>query len=177
MNTTASDSWDGFVAELRTDILLHAPMKSHEEEEHTETWEELMNRLRFETEHPDRELRAALAEREAEIERLKARVADLQQKAGRLRADATGRMPEIPVVDETSIYERQIEQARQFVSENSKADVSRLRDLLRRIMPAEFHGEIDNIREGKAFTHIEISGGNNQILPGADVGVQNNSYF
>ncbi len=150
MNTTSPDSRDSFVAGLRTDI------------------------LRFETGHPGRELRAALAEKEAEIERLKARLAALQQE--RRVQERCASSPSVTEEAE-AIYRHQLAQAQQFANENSKADISRLHDLLRRIMPAEFHGEIDNIREGKAFVRIEISGGNNQILPGADAGVQNNSCF
>ena len=165
------DNWDNFVAELRSDIMLHAPMRQREGE-HTEAWEELVSRLRFEIEHPDKELLALLADKETEIGHLKSLVSGLSQKVERLQADSTCPMPVVPVADETSIYERQIGQAQQFVNENSKADVSRLRDLLRKIIPAEFHPAIDNIKEAKLLARFEINGGNNQILPNAEVGIQ-----
>lgn len=150
--------------------MLHAPVRQHEEE-HTETWDEFIKRLHFEIEHPDKELLAALADKDAEIERLKSSVSGLSQKVEQLQARAANEMPVAPVVDETSIYERQIEQAQQFVNENSKTDVSRLRDLLRKIMPAEFHQAIDEIKEAKVVHHYEINGGNNQILPNAERGI------
>lgn len=167
----SSDNWDNFVEGLRSDIMLHLPMKQREEK-HTETWEELMSRLRFEIEHPDRELLTLLADKDAEIERLKEQVAALQQQL-KQQPQTADFAPAAEAPDyETCIYEQQLQQAQQFVNENSKADVSRLRDLLRKIMPAELHHTIDDIKEAKAYNHYEINGGNNQILPNAKVGIQ-----
>lgn len=170
VSKTTTDKWNSFVAELRTDIMLHAPMKQREEE-HTETWDELMTRLRFEIEHPDRELRSLLADKDAEIAHLKEQVAALQQQLAKQETNALASDTEVPDY-EACIYEQQLQQARLFVHENSKADVSRLRDLLRKIMPAEYHAEIDKIKEAKAFNHYEINGGSNQILPNAKIAIQ-----
>lgn len=154
--------------EYNYDIMLHAPMRQREEE-HTEAWEELISRLRFEAAHPDRELLALLADKEAKIGRLKEQVTDLQRQLEKLKALAS--VP-VPPIDESSIYEHQLQQAQEFVSENSKADVSRLRDLLRKIMPAKFHQAIDDIKETGVTRSFQINGGQNQILPNAKVGVQ-----
>lgn len=112
--------------------------------------DESVSRMRFETGHPDRELPALLADKEAEIECLKAQVNALRQ---------------------SSIYEHQLRQAQQFIDANSKTDVSRLRDLLRKMMPAEYHQAIDDIKEARATHGFQINGGWNQILPDAERGI------
>lgn len=168
---TATDLWNRFVAELRSDIMLYAPMKPHESEEPAENWFEFVKRMRFEIEHPDRELLALLADKDAKIAHLNEQVVALHQKLEKQQTKSIASDTEVPD-NEACIYEQQLQQAQQFVNENSKADVSRIRDLLRKIMPVECYAEIDRIKEAKAFNHFEINGGSNQILPNAKIAIQ-----
>lgn len=67
------------------------------------------------------------------------------------------------------IYIRQIQLAQEFLNENRHADVSRLQCLLRKIIPQEFHADIDRISL-HPYTPpvVNINGGQNVIAPNAN---------
>lgn len=168
---STSNNWHDFVEALRSDIMLHAPMKQCGAEEPAESWTEFIARLRFETEHPDKELLIVLAKKETEIAGLQEQVKDLQEQIYWLEVKAA-KQADDAFRNENLIYKRQMEQAQQFVNENSKTDISRLRELLRKIMPTRLYPEIEKIKEPKAIQNIQINGGENQILPNAGSAMQ-----
>ena len=49
--------------------------------------------------------------------------------------------------DMRDIYLHMIRKAQEFMNENQHADISRLHCLLRKMMPKEYHGLIDQIKE------------------------------
>lgn len=65
-------------------------------------------------------------------------------------------------------YLRQIAAAQQFLNENRNADLAHVKCLLRRMIPEEYHGEIEKLheREDHKFVCI-INGGQNLIAPNA----------
>ena len=65
-------------------------------------------------------------------------------------------------------YLRQIAAAQQFLDENRNADLAHVKCLLRRMIPEEYHGEIEKLheREDPKFVCI-INGGQNLIAPNA----------
>ena len=65
-------------------------------------------------------------------------------------------------------YLYMIQQAQEFMNENHYADISRLHCLLRKMMPKEYHGLIDQIKECQdPHVIFNIHGGNNLIAPNA----------
>ena len=65
-------------------------------------------------------------------------------------------------------YLRQIAAAQQFLDENRNADLAHVKCLLRRMIPEEYHGEIEKLheREEPRFVCI-VNGGQNLIAPNA----------
>ena len=65
-------------------------------------------------------------------------------------------------------YLKQIAAAQQFLDENRNADLAHVKCLLRRMIPEEYHGEIEKLheREDPKFVCI-INGGQNLIAPNA----------
>ena len=65
-------------------------------------------------------------------------------------------------------YLKQIAAAQQFLDENRNADLAHVKCLLRRMIPEEYHGEIEKLheREEPRFVCI-VNGGQNLIAPNA----------
>ena len=65
-------------------------------------------------------------------------------------------------------YLKQIAAAQQFLDENRNADLAHVKCLLRRMIPEEYHGEIEKLheREDPKFVCI-VNGGQNLIAPNA----------
>lgn len=73
-----------------------------------------------------------------------------------------------------SVYLRQIAQAQEFLNHNRNADLSQTKCLLRRIIPKEYHDEIEKLHEREdSGTVFIINGGNNLIAPNAQTAEQN----
>ena len=77
-------------------------------------------------------------------------------------------------------YLRQIAAAQQFLDENRNADLAHVKCLLRRMIPEEYHGEIEKLheREEPRFVCI-VNGGQNLIAPNArqaEQTVQENTF-
>lgn len=70
-------------------------------------------------------------------------------------------------------YLKQISLAQEFLNENRSADLSRVKCLLRKMFPREYHDIIENLKEHQDPTIIyNISGGNNIIAPKAKTAKQ-----
>ena len=70
-------------------------------------------------------------------------------------------------------YLKQIFLAQEFLNENRSADLSRVKCLLRKMFPREYHDIIENLKEHQDPTIIyNISGGNNIIAPKAKTAKQ-----
>ena len=70
-------------------------------------------------------------------------------------------------------YLKQISLAQEFLNENRSADLSRVKCLLRKMFPREYHDVIENLKEHQDPTIIyNISGGNNIIAPKAKMAKQ-----
>ena len=77
-------------------------------------------------------------------------------------------------------YLKQIAAAQQFLDENRNADLAHVKCLLRRMIPEEYHGEIEKLheREEPRFVCI-VNGGQNLIAPNArqaEQTVQENTF-
>lgn len=77
-------------------------------------------------------------------------------------------MPNPSLYDLNRLYYNQIARAQAFLEENSHADLSRVKCLLRMMMPKEVHDEIEKLHECRD-PHItyNILGGNNLLAPQA----------
>ena len=72
-------------------------------------------------------------------------------------------------------YLKQISLAQEFLNENRSADLSRVKCLLRKMFPREYHDIIESLKEHQDPTIIyNISGGNNQIAINPNQVTQNN---
>jgi hypothetical protein len=70
-------------------------------------------------------------------------------------------------------YLKQISLAQEFLNENRSADLSRVKCLLRKMFPREYHDIIESLKEHQDPTIIyNISGGNNIIAPKAKTAKQ-----
>ena len=70
-------------------------------------------------------------------------------------------------------YLKQISLAQEFLNENRSADLSRVKCLLRKMFPREYHDTIESLKEHQDPTIIyNISGGNNIIAPKAKTAKQ-----
>ena len=73
-------------------------------------------------------------------------------------------------------YLKQISLAQEFLNENRSADLSRVKCLLRKMFPREYHDIIEALKENQDPTIIyNISGGNNQIAINPNQVTQNNN--
>lgn len=71
-------------------------------------------------------------------------------------------------------YLVQIAKAQEFLNENRNADISRVKCLMRKILPKEYHDVIESLKEHQNPQIIyEISGGSNIIAPNATCAEQN----
>ena len=71
-------------------------------------------------------------------------------------------------------YNDQIRLAQDFLDENPQADISRLQCLMRKILPSEYHFQVDLIRRTPAVAPtINVMGGHNLIAPQASTATQN----
>ena len=70
-------------------------------------------------------------------------------------------------------YLKQISLAQEFLNENRSADLSRVKCLLRKMFPREYHDIIESLKEHQDPTIIyNINGGNNIIAPKAKTAKQ-----
>ena len=88
------------------------------------------------------------------------------------RPEAAGTFPdagEAEISDELHrLYLYQIAEAQVYLNENHQADLSRTQCLLRRMLPAPYHGMIDRLREHQdARVIYNIYGGVHQHVPNA----------
>lgn len=71
------------------------------------------------------------------------------------------------------VYTEQIAYAQDYLDDNCNTDLSKLKCLLRYLMPREYYGEIDKLHERKdSETVYIINGGNNLIAPNARLAKQ-----
>lgn len=72
------------------------------------------------------------------------------------------------------VYITQLASAQEFLNHNRNADLSKLKCLLRQLMPQEYYGAIDKLheREDTGTVYI-VNGGINQIAPNAEQAKQN----
>lgn len=71
-------------------------------------------------------------------------------------------------------YNDQIRLAQDFLDENPQADISRLQCLMRKILPQEYHFQVDLIRRTPVVAStINVMGGHNLIAPQASTVTQN----
>lgn len=71
-------------------------------------------------------------------------------------------------------YNDQIRLAQDFLDENPQADISRLQCLMRKILPPEYHFQVDLIRRSPVpASTINVMGGQNLIAPQATTASQN----
>ena len=83
-------------------------------------------------------------------------------------------LPPVPAPESPdSVYLKQIAAAQQFLDENRNADLSKTKCLLRRMIPEEYHGEIEKLheREEPKFVCI-VNGGQNLIAPNVQTAEQ-----
>lgn len=66
-----------------------------------------------------------------------------------------------------SIYISQITAAQEFINNNSKADLSQIKCILRNMLPKEYHDKIEELREYQDPKIININGGQNLVAPNA----------
>ena len=66
-----------------------------------------------------------------------------------------------------SIYISQITAAQEFINNNSKADLSQIKCILRCLLPKAYHDSIEELRENQDPKTININGGHNIIAPQA----------
>lgn len=71
------------------------------------------------------------------------------------------------------VYLQQISAAQEFLNENLHADISRVKCLLRSMLPARYHGLIDKLRQHlDPQLIVTIFGGQNLVAPNARKAVQ-----
>lgn len=74
-----------------------------------------------------------------------------------------------------SLYLNQITSAQEFLNENPRADLSRVKCLLRKMLPKAYHEVIDKLKQHQdPKVIINIHGGHNLIVPDASEAKQNN---
>lgn len=74
-----------------------------------------------------------------------------------------------------SLYLNQITSAQEFLNENPRADLSRVKCLLRKMLPKAYHEVIDQLKQHQdPKVIINIHGGHNLIAPDAREAKQNN---
>jgi hypothetical protein len=74
-----------------------------------------------------------------------------------------------------SLYLNQITSAQEFLNENPRADLSRVKCLLRKMLPKAYHEVIDKLKQHQdPKVIINIHGGHNLIAPDASEAKQNN---
>lgn len=74
-----------------------------------------------------------------------------------------------------SLYLNQITSAQEFLNENPRADLSRVKCLLRKMLPKAYHEVIDQLKQHQdPKVIINIHGGHNLIAPDASEVKQNN---
>ena len=74
-----------------------------------------------------------------------------------------------------SLYLNQITSAQEFLNENPRADLSRVKCLLRKMLPKAYHEVIDKLKQHQdPKVIINIHGGHNLIAPDASEVKQNN---
>ena len=66
-----------------------------------------------------------------------------------------------------AIYISQIIAAQEFINNNSKADISQIKCILRCLLPKAYHDSIEELREHQDPKTININGGHNIIAPQA----------
>ena len=67
-----------------------------------------------------------------------------------------------------SLYLNQIAAAQEFLNENRKADISRVKCLLHKMLPREYFDAIESLKEQQDTNVIfQINGGNNIMAPKA----------
>lgn len=74
-----------------------------------------------------------------------------------------------------TLYLNQITSAQEFLNENPRADLSRVKCLLRKMLPKAYHEVIDQLKQHQdPKVIINIHGGHNLIAPDAREAKQNN---
>ena len=74
-----------------------------------------------------------------------------------------------------TLYLNQITSAQEFLNENPRADLSRVKCLLRKMLPKAYHEVIDKLKQHQdPKVIINIHGGHNLIAPDASEAKQNN---
>ena len=112
---------------------------------------------------------ARLMEEEEYMERLTDAVV---ARIGHRRPEVAGTFPDAGGAEISEelhrLYLYQIAEAQVYLNENHQADLSRTQCLLRRMLPAPYHGMIDRLREHQdARVIYNIYGGVHQHVPNA----------
>ena len=94
------------------------------------------------------------------VERIKKELPDIIEKMHK---------PPSTVIPDSldSIYISQITAAQEFINNNSKADLSQIKCILRCLLPKAYHDSIEGLRENQDPKTININGGHNIIAPQA----------
>lgn len=94
------------------------------------------------------------------VERIKKELPDIIEKMHKV--------PPTVIPDSLdSIYISQITAAQEFINNNSKADLSQIKCILRCLLPKAYHDSIEELRENQDPKTININGGHNIIAPQA----------
>lgn len=92
--------------------------------------------------------------------------------------DFFSKTPSAMAVTETvdSLYLGQIAKAQEFLNENAKADLSRIKCLMRTMLPVQYHTIIDKLKQHQdPQVIVNINGGQNVVAPKATKVKQKNS--
>lgn len=162
--------WDTFVRVIREDINRFTPSATSGKAKPRPTWDEFVAdfRLRISIDG-DRLVSQSIADKDAEIANLKAQIEKLESDNAELR-DQKAELPiaeEKQQVDLSAIYLSQIEAAQLFLNGNHHADLSHTKDLLRMMLPQQFHTTIEQLKDRQEPKVIHNHFAPTQVLPKA----------
>lgn len=162
--------WDTFMKVMREEINRFAPTSANTKDKPTLTWDEFVADLRLRINIDGNDVLAQnIADKDAEIAQLKKKLAEAEATQERmldqlLELQASCKKED---TDLDTIYLKQIETAQLFLNGNRKADVSRIKDLLRKMLPQKFHTTIEQLKDNQEPTIINNFYASTQVLPNA----------
>lgn len=159
--------WDTFVKVMRDEINRFAPPLSRVKGKSQPTWDEFVADLRLRISiDGDDTLTKSIADKDAEIATLNGKIVELMAANAKLQ-EQLSTLDKAEQVDLDAIYLKQIETAQCFLNGNRKADVSRIKDLFRKMLPQKFHSTIELLKDSQDPKVINNFYASTQVFPNA----------
>lgn len=162
--------WDTFVKVIRDEINRFEPPATRAKDKPQPIWEDFVEDLRLRISiDGDDTLTKSIADKDAEIAQLKEKLAEAEAAQERMLDQILdlSESKNKEKIDLDAIYLKQIETAQAFLNDNRKADVSRIKDLFRKMLPQNFHSTIEQLKDSQDPQVVNNYYTSTQVLPNA----------